>query len=434
MLLAGVLGRRRPFYGWVIVASSFVNQVINTGLGFQGFGTFFVPLQQEFGWNKTAISGARSAMQVESGVVDPFVGFLVDRWGPRPLMTLGTFLFGLGMVLFSFIHSLWAYYAVFVLIALGSSLGGFLVMTVAINNWFRRRRTLAVALAQLGLGVGGIAVIPLLVWAQTSFGWRTATFWGGLSVWAVGIPAALLMRRAPELYGQLPDGDRAAPPTTAVLPVGKPHAPSAASGDFSLREALHTHAFWFIGFGHGLSVMVVGAITVHQFAHMEQGVGLSRSAAAIVVTVLSASNIVGRLVAGMLGDHVPKRYLSAAGMLGSAVALVVLAFATSLGQAMVFGVLHGFCWGMRGPLMSAIRGEYFGRSSYGRIAGMTSLLTSSSALVGPIFAGVMADLMGDYRIGFVVLATISGAGCVLFFLARPPVLPPRMRRAGTAAP
>ena len=142
---------------------AFISQTLQSGFGFQGFGTFIIPLEQEFGWDKTTLSGARSLMQFENGLMGPVEGAFIDRFGSRITMAFGMFIFGLGLFLLGFIQSLWAYYVVFVIIAFGTSISGFLVLSTAINNWFRRKRTFALSLAQMGLGFGGIALIPLLV-------------------------------------------------------------------------------------------------------------------------------------------------------------------------------------------------------------------------------------------------------------------------------
>jgi MFS family permease len=427
-----VLGKpRKLFYGWVIVTAGFLNQVLHSGLGFQGFGTFLLPLEREFGWSKATLAAARSLMQVESGLMGPLEGALVDRFGPKPIMLVGTFIFGLGLILVSLINSVWSYYLVFVVVALGTSLGGFLVMSVSINNWFRCRRTLAMSIAQTGLGVSGIIIIPLLLWSHATFGWRVTALGAGLSAWAIGIPVSLMVRRSPERYGVLPDGDEMPAPGADLAHTGRGASGEQPRGggliDFTLAEAIRTPAFWLLGFGHGLSIMVINAVTVHQFAHMEQGIGLSVAATGLAVGVMSVTNIIGRLAGGVLGDQYDKRYLSALGMLGAAVALVVFATAHSLAQTMVFSVLYGFSWGMRGPLMNSIRGEYFGRASFGRIVGFASLLTLPGALFGPIFAGIMADVLGDYVRGFIILAVLSGMGFVMFLAAKPPAPPARPR-------
>ena len=430
MIQVRVLGHpRRLFYGWVVVAAGFVNQALTIGLGFLGFGTFLVPLEQEFGWSKTTLSAARSFVQVQNGLLGPVEGFLVDRFGPRLTMGGGMFIFGLGMVLLGFIQSLWAYYAVFIIIALGASVGGFLVLMVTINNWFRRKRTLAMNLAVTGFGFGGIIVIPLLVWAQDAFGWRGAAIGAGLISWAIGIPIALLMRHSPEKYGVLPDGD---PPPDPGGEQSALDAPRNDGGggliDFALGEAMRTPAFWSLALAMGVFSMVVGAVAVHQFAHMEQGMGLARSSAAIVVVVLSVSNIVGKVVGGVLGDRYDKRYLIAVSMAGPAIALVILAMAETLWQAIAFGTVMGLFWGVGGgSMMTSLRGEYFGRASFGKIVGISSAIALPGSIVGPMLAGAMADIQGDYQMAFIVLAAISGLGALAFLLTRPPRPPARLR-------
>ena len=429
MIQVRVVGRpKRLFYGWVIVAGTMVQQLLQQGVGFQGFGTFLVPLEQEFGWSKSALTGARSIMQVESGLFGPIEGTLADRFGPRVTVSIGTFVFGLGMVLFGLVHSLWAYYAVFLLMAVGASIGGFIALSVAINNWFRRKRTLALSLSQMGLSLGGIIVVPLLVWTQNEYGWRTAAMGAGFCVWAIGIPCALLMRHSPERYGMLPDGD--SPAAAAASPreiAGASKGAGSGLVDFTLREAMRTRAFWCIGLGHGLSITVITAVTIHQFAHMEQGAGLSRAAAATVVTTIGATNIAARLAAGFLGDRMTKRYVAAAGTVAAAVSVVILVTAHTLGQAMAFGVLFGFSWGIRGPMMTSMRGDYFGRAHFGKIVGASSLLTSPGSIMGPLLAGFMADVYGNYDLAFIVLAGISLLGAVMFMLATPPKPPLRLR-------
>lgn len=390
-----------------------------------------MPLEREFGWSKATLAAARSLMQIENGLMGPIEGILIDRFGPRIVMTAGTFIFGLGLVLVSLINSVWSYYLVFIVVAVGTSFGGFLVMSTAINNWFRRKRTIAMSIAQTGLGVGGLTVIPLLLWSHDEFGWRHTAIAAGIFTWIIGIPVSLLMRHSPERYGSLPDGDSAEEPLpvaeneNATQPLQQPKG--GGRFDFTLNEAMKTSTFWMLGLAHGLSIMIINAVAVHQFAHMEQGVGLSVASIAVAITVLSITNIAGRLFGGILGDRYDKRYLAALGMLGASLAMAILAVADSLTLTIVFSVLYGLSWGLRGPLMNAMRGDYFGRASFGKIAGFSSLLTLPPALFGPIFAGVMADLNGDYIIGFLILSALSAIGSVAFLAAKPPNLPLRFQ-------
>ncbi len=128
------------FYGWLIVGVGAVTQFFN-GVVSQGFSTYLSPLEKEFGWSKAALAGPRSAVSVENSILGPLEGFLVDRFGPRFAVMIGIFLMGLGAILFGLTNSLWMYYLSNIIIAIGAGPQGLLVMSVAVNNWFRRKRS-----------------------------------------------------------------------------------------------------------------------------------------------------------------------------------------------------------------------------------------------------------------------------------------------------
>jgi sugar phosphate permease len=415
---------KKLFYGWVVVGGGFLSQMI-TGINFQGFSTYLPLLEDEFGWSKTLLSAPRSFGQVETALLGPINGYLVDRLGPRIMIISGVVIFGLGLVLFGLVHSVWSFLAVFALMAVGSSFSSLLVVSTAINNWFRRRRTLGIALATTGLGVSGVIAIPLIVLAQDAFGWRTATMASGVAVWVIGIPAGLMMRDRPENYGLLPDGDLPEDRPTLARRVSRRLSVAVDFVDFTVREAFHTPAFWLISFGLALGMFSMSAVVVHQFSHMERGVGLTRSSAAIVIMVMSAFNIGGRLFGGFLGDRLPKRVLLGVAMLGSGIATLILATATGLAQVMVFGVIYGSAWGVRTPISNAIRGEYFGRSHFGQISGFSQVISSPLGIAGPVLAGLLADIEGKYEMTFILFGALSLVASVPLFLAGPPRPPVR---------
>lgn len=426
-----VAWRRRLFYGWVIVGVGFVCQMV-TGINFQGFSTYLPLLENEFGWSKALLAAPVSLTQVEMALLGPFIGYLVDKLGPRFMITSGIGLFGLGLVLFGFVNEIWSFIAVFTLMALGASLSSLLVVSTAINNWFRRGRTLGIGLATTGLGISGVIAIPLIVATQGAFGWRTAAMISGVLVWAVGIPAGLLMRDRPERYGLLPDGD---PPPESQSRVS--HSPvsydSRRAVDLTVREAFHTSSFWLISLGTAFGMFAMSAVMVHQFSQMEQDVGLSRSSAASVIVVMSVFNIGGRLFGGFLGDRVSKRLLLGVALLGTGVAILILASATGLEQAMVFGVIYGTAWGIRTPVTNAIRGEYFGRSHYGQISGISQGISAPFAIVGPVLVGFLADVYGDYQTTLIYLGAASLLASVLLFMAAPPKQPVGTRSVESVA-
>jgi MFS family permease len=430
--------RRRAggvFFGWWIVAGGMALQMLQLGLLQQAYGVYITALGAEFGWSKTAFSLASAAQRVESGILGPVQGWLVDRFGPRAVMRVGTVIFGLGFILFSRIESLPGFYATFLLMAVGSSIAGFMPIITTVAQWFERRRAMAIGIMQTGMGIGGL-LVPLVAWSLAANGWRATAFASGVLIIVGGLPLCQLMRRRPEDYGELPDGARperleqaARPAGDAAVAVGaRPAGTTVAErAEFTSREALRTAAFWYISVGHAASLLVVSALQVHLIVHLTGGLGYTVQRAASLFALMTAVTMLGQLSGGFLGDRVNVRGLLTACMLGHAVAIFVLAYARTLPVVVLAVTLHGVSWGVRGPLQHALRADYFGRGSFGTILGFSSLILMWGTIAGPVIPGVLADRYGSYQPGFTLLAVLAGAGSFCFALARRPRLPARMR-------
>ena len=407
--------RPRLFFGWYIALAAYAIHVLNGGLLFHAFSAYILPLQAEFGWSRAAVSGVFSMVRAESGILGPLQGWLVDRYGPRPMMRVGIALFGLGYIAFSRIDSIAQFYLAFALIALGSSLGGFIPIATTITHWFVRKRATVLGATMTGMGVGGL-LVPVIVWCLDDYGWRETAFYSGLLIWLVGLPCTQFMRHRPEQYGLQPDGDET--PASAANP---------QRGDdevqFSTRQALRTPAFWFLSAGHGAALFVVGTVLVHQIPHMIEYVGLTAEQAAANVTLLLGFSIAGQLAGGWMGDRMDKRWIMIACMWMHAVALVLLAYADSRSDTVLFAALHGTAWGVRGTLINAIRADYFGRASFATISGFASLIIMIGMTTGPLFAGFLHDALGNYRQAFVILAALAALGSVFLWMARKPQQP-----------
>jgi len=392
-------------------------QFLQAGLMTQAFGAYVAVLQEERGWSKTALSGAAALQQMEVAILGPILGWLIDRFGPQIWIRIGVVVFGIGLMLLSFTDTLLAFYGAFIVIALGSSLCGFFPVNVALINWFERWRARALSSMSIGLALGGTA-IPIVAWSMGTFGWRATAFGSGVVMIVVGLPLAFVMRRRPEDHGETVDGIPPAPP--------KEHAStSSAVRDFTAREALRTPAFWLLSLGHGFALLVVHAVSVHAITHMNQGLGYSVAAASLVYTVLTLSQLGGVFIGWLIGDRYDKRLISAACMLAHMAALLLLTYAANVAMVLAFAVLHGAAWGLRGPFMQALRADYFGRSAIGMILGLSFMIIVVGQVGGPMIAGIFADLTGNYRLGFTILALLAGLGSLFFVLAKRPRLPAR---------
>jgi len=402
---------QRVFYGWWIVASGFGLELLIGALLFHAYGAYALLLREEFGWSKTMLSAAFSMARAESGILGPIQGWLTDRFGPRALIRVGMVIFGLGLLLFSRIEGPVGFFLTFFMMAVGTSLGGYLPISVAIVTWFRRRRSLALSISGMGMALGGL-LTPIVVASLSRFGWRWTAFASGIVVLVVALPLAQLMRHPPERYGLTPDGEPRQADDAAARPV--------ETRSYTAREAMATSAFWYISVGHAAALLVVSAVMVHMVIHVTERLGYSLQQAGAVVALLTVMQLTGQLTGGWLGDRVSKRWICAGCMLGHAAALMVLGLATAFWMVLLFAVLHGLSWGMRGPLMAAIRADYFGSGSFGLISGVSSMVIMFGMMLGPLVAGILADRTGSYVPGFSVLAACAAAGSVAFVLARRP--------------
>lgn len=390
--------------------------MLNGGLLFHAFTAYVIPLQTQFGWSKTQVSGAFAMARAESGILGPAQGWAIEKFGPRIIMTVGIIMFGCGFIALSYVESIIQYYAAFAVLAVGSSLGGFMTLATTTTNWFSRRRATAMGLMMTGMGIGGFLLVPLVTWGLAEHGWRATAFASGVAILVVGIPVAQLMRHSPERYGMLPDGVK------AKFKGGKAEPAPAITG-FTAKQALKTQAFWMLSLSHGAALLVVGAALLHQIPHMVEDMGLSDGTAAAIVSALAIIVVVGQLFGGFIGDRINKRVGIAGCMLAHAAGFAIFAVSTSLLGAIAFAVLHGMAWGVRAPLINAIRADYFGRASYATIMGFMSLFVMIGMTTGPLFAAWLADATESYRTPFLILAAAAGLGSISAMAARKPTLP-----------
>lgn len=419
---------RQPFYGWYIVAAAVCFQAMPSGLVMQAFGAYVVLLEAEYGWSRAALAGAFSVMRVEEGLLGPLEGWLLDRFGPRAVMRVGTVMFSAGLFLLSRVETLFDFYLAFVVIAIGVSFAGFLALTTAVVNWFERKRSLAMGIALLGGASGGL-LLPFVVQALEVYGWRAVAATSAAIVLTLGLPLVQVIRRRPQDHGLLPDGrtpDGSGSDAQASLEDGRERgdADESTGPEFTAREAMRTRAFWLISLAHAASVLVVSAVTVHLAPHAV-ALGYTLRQVALVVTVQTVANLIARPVGGLISDRIGSRTVIFIAMLLHAIALGLLAWAATPWMLWAFAVLNGLAWGARVPVIVSMRAEYFGSRSFGTIMGLSSMVVTVPAVVAPVLAGWGFDVLGSYVLSFTILAVLAGLGSIFVVLLPPPTRGPQ---------
>ena len=414
---------KRPiFYGWWLVVITLVLNACTGSPVFGGVGVWVDSLEMHFGWTRTELSWAFSLGQLEGSIIGPIVGVLVDRIGPRNVVMAGVAIIGIGFVLFSQTQSLPMFYLSYVVIMLGASGGGWLPMMTVINNWFDKKRTMAMGVGGLGFSMGSFLLVPLLAWAvkPENVGWQDTSLTLGIIFILIAYPISRLVRNSPEEYGEIPDGLNSKKNENAKT---SQLVEKAADVAYSIKQILSMPVFWLISICHGLSTMLIGTMTVHLvLALKDQGISV-QTGAWIWGTTLGFSGI-AQIIGGYLGDRVRKNIaLCVFGCL-QALGVFLATFIDSLYLAPFFVIVYGLGFGARIPLGTAIRGEYFGRKSFGKVLGLSMAPMMLMMMAGPLFAGWMHDRIGNYDSAFYILATISVIGSLGFLFAKKPEFEP----------
>ncbi len=364
--------------------------------------------------------------RIEGGLMGPVEGYLTDRVGARRMVFIGLSILGLGFLFFGQVQNLWMFYLSFVLMSMGQGLGSWVPLMTTLNHWFARRRATAVAWCNVGSRAGALLLVPAVAWAinpqHDRFGWQVTASAIGIFILVVAFPLSRLIRNRPQADDRLPDSEPPRPvPETAAAPSPARRQSQEQPGtpDLTASQALRTPAFWFIAFGHGLTSMVILAIMTHLGLMMEDR-GFQVQDTAWIVIVYLAVAMGFQLVGGYVGDRVPKRIALFVFTSLQAAAVLLLTAASSLSVFYLFAILFGMGFGGRNPLTVAIRGDYFGRTSFGKILGLSTVPMNVLLLGAAPFAGFMRDVQGTYTTAFLILAGLNFLGGALFLLAKRP--------------
>jgi MFS family permease len=397
--------RPGAYHGWRIVAVAFLTHCLTVGCVFYSFGVFFTPLLAEFGWTRAQLSWGFSSISIFGALYSPFVGRIVDRYGPRPTQLFGVAVLGCTFMLLSRVQSLVEYYALLaLLLSLGSTALGPIPSNTAVAGWFLRRRGRALGLATAGISMGGVVFVPLTHVLIEHLGWRRAFVALGATVLAAGLaPVALVMRKPPKELPPIEHGVRTRGSDLA----------GELERSVTVREALRDRNFWLIAAAFALTVMGLSAILLHQIPLLID-LGVSASQASLALAATAGVGVVGKLGFGALLDRFDQRRVIVGCFLLQAAGLLLLPFAGVPAMLVLYVLVYGYAMGGNATLQATILGECFGRLHYGAIAGrMSPIIVLSQAAAVPI-VGWLRDRTGTYlpSIALIVVTTLAAAVCV----------------------
>jgi len=404
------------FYGWwILIGSSFLT-FYGAGTFFYGFTVFVHPMVRDLGWSMTLVSGAFSLYRLESGVAAPLAGYLLDRMGPRILVAAGALIWGAGLVYLSRVTTIFHFYAAFFVISFGWTFAsGAAVPTAMIAKWFIRKRGRALGIYTSVSGLSGLFA-PVLAYLIEIYGWQHTLLLTGFITWLSIIPLAVTLRHKPEDHGLLPDGIavRSSPPS--------PEADAASANfesDFSVKKAILTPAFWFLVLISITFQMTMSPLFVHLVPHLVTS-GISTRVASLAVTFITLCSVLGRAGFGWLSDMFNKKWLLLCTFLLQAIGLFAFSQVRSVVHLIPFLLAYAPSYGGSIAVRPAIVGEYFGRKNFGTIYGVLLGSGVFGGISGPIIAGYVYDVYGNFRPAFMMFALFSLiSALLLFFMKRP---------------
>ncbi len=405
------------FYGWVILPTAALALFVSGPGQTFAVSMFVDPLIDEFGWSRTSVSGLYTAGSLTAAGAMLGVGWLLDRFGARVMLTGVGLLMGVATLWMSTVSSQLELYAGFAALRLLGQGSLTLIPTALVAIWFVRKRWRATGLAGLGMLAGQVTFPPLILVLISNFGWRGA--WVGLAVvvWAALLPASvLLVRRSPESVGLRPDGDPAPARPDAVGGNGGP-------ADWTLRRAMRTRAFWLLLFASSSVSLVSTALVFHQ-GDVLGARGLGAGVSAAVLSAMGPALFAGVMVSGFLADRYPNRYLLVVSQLLLMGAMVLVMFLTTSWQALLYGATIGFAGGMSITVSAVIWPNYYGRRSIGSIRGAAATMMVAAAALGPLPLSLGFDLAGSYPPVLGIALVLPAASGVMAYAARPPAREP----------
>lgn len=406
------------FYGWKIVAVTFVTLFISVGFSFYSFGVFFPVLVEEFGGSHFSVSLAIPIMNIVTGILAPFLGRALDRGSVRRIMILGAVLMALGLFQLSFVQSIWYFYFILaVFLGVGAAMLGPMASSTLVARWFMRRRGTALGIATMGISLSGVVMVPLAMYLITTIGWRITFILYGITALVLVVPLVrFFVIDRPEDIGLNPDGAQGLS-SLGVVPPGA--ALDTRDDAWSALETMRNRNFWIITLVVGLNFCANGAILIHIVDHVQQ-LGFSDAQSPWVLSAIAAMGVVGKILFGWIADFIDKRAAFWLAMTLQISGAALFSFVQTYPALIATGAIFGLGMGGIVPLWGSLIGAAFGRNVFGRVMGLMSPCMLPIQSAGIPFAGYIFDEKGSYIVAFQTFIIVYlAAMAVLAFLRLP---------------
>jgi sugar phosphate permease len=373
-----------------VTATGFLSLFSIVGIMFYGLPFFFDFWVTDFGWSRATVTSGNLFGKIIIGPLFGFVaGWFVDRFGPKKLMIFGIMICGLAVIGLSRMTSLFEFYSMYLLMALGYMCGGPLPNQVLTSRWFNKSRGKAMGIAYLGIGIGGMMVPQIAKSLNMQMDWRSSLIVLGVLMIAIALPMALFIKENP-------------PGFSKETKANEPKIP--------FKNILKNRSFYLLAIGSMCSIGAVAGVSQNLKLFFSLDLKYTQGEAANVISLVLAASILGRLLMGWLADRYHKKYVMMLIYSLVSTSILLLYFASTPGVIYLFAFIFGIGLGgdyMIIPLMAA---ELFGVKVMGRVMGLVLTVDGLGEAFGPILAGGLRDHTGSYAMGFTALIALAVTG------------------------
>lgn len=415
-----MLQSRRFYYGWVIVGIGLLSMGFWFGIR-ATFSVFYVALLEEFSWGRGESAGVQSAALITYTFMSPFIGGLIDRYGPRRIILPGILMLSLGLALCASVRSLTQFYLYYgVVVGAGVTSISIVSYTAILAHWFEKKRGLASGIAVSGSGLGTFLLVPFTQYFIIMWGWRSTFISWSVLVFIILFPVTLLfLRYKPQDMGLLPDGLLTPP----VAPRGhsdeKPAGPQGQ--EWTLVNLIRSGRFWALVAFTSLSLVGVYIIFVHCIRFLVD-MGVDKMKAAYILALVGMISSLFRIFWGGISDRIGRESTFTMGMLCACMGLLSLLLMIHTGQqgyVYAFMLFFGAGWGATAPMFMAAATDIFKGKIFGLIYGIVEAFIGIAGAFGAWVGGFVYDRTQSYQWAFIIAFAAFALACVFMWFAAP---------------
>ena len=393
----------KSFHGWRIVASSGFINMFSVGIPFYAYSVFFIHLQNEFNAGRFLISSTLSIMIISGGVFAPICGQLVDKFSLKNILTIGTLIFGTGLIMLGFSQSYYQFVIIFgSIVALGMTLFGNLTTAKLISNWFKNKIGSAIGYAALGISLSGVFIPPITVLLISQYGWRTTYIIFGVFIILFFVPfCRYFIVNKPSDINQSIDNEK----------LGEKIDSNLSDRVMNILDIIKVPTFWVLIFIFSLQFCANLGVYSHIFPYTtDLGFDVNKAGLAVSVGALGAA--FGKIVFGKLIDLVSARKTLSTSIIIQGFGIILVSFFSSYYLLLLAIFIMSLGLGGTVPLMNILFSKTFSPTNFGKALGIAVPFMVPIQVVGAPLSGWLYDINGNYDLAFY----LNTAVCFLAFL------------------